>query len=62
MVLYFVSTPQLMETLIKVAAKHCNKTFFCLVSDFCDVSLDVEWRNANDSFNNNQFIGDQNVF
>lgn len=61
MVLYFVSTPQLLETLVKIATQHCGKVYFCLVSDFCDVSRDMVWRNAHDSFNNNQFNGGQYV-
>jgi hypothetical protein len=62
MVLYFVATPQLRETLIKVSAGHSDKIFFCLISEFCDVSRDMVWRNANDSFKNENFIGGQNEF
>jgi hypothetical protein len=61
MALYFVSTPRLLETLIKLSAGHSNKIFFSLISEFCDVSRDVVWRNAHDSFNNNQFIGGSHV-
>lgn len=60
--LYFVSSARLMESLIKVATLCSGKIYFCLISEFCDVSRDVAWRNANDSFNNDKFIGGKNVF
>jgi len=59
LVLYFVSTPELMKTLMRVANEFCPKAYFSLISEFCDVEKDVVWKNLRDEFSNNHFCGDK---